>query len=157
MGNTGLPIGDGPLSEAFAMWQEFSQNTPVFDVGALINGGTTRELAAAEIAAYDAPFPDDSYKAGARIFPALVPTQPNDPAVEANKEAWAVLREWDKPFLTCFSDSDPITGGGDRVFQKLVPGASGQPHVTVKDAHHFLQEDAAPQLCQIIVDAIPAD
>ena len=156
VGNTGLPIGEGQLSEAFAMWQEFSQSTPVFDVGALINGGTTRDLTQAEIDAYDAPFPDDSYKAGARIFPALVPTRPDDPAIAANMAAWEVLRSWEKPFITCFSDKDPITGGGEKVFQKLVPGAQGQPHVTVTDAHHFLQEDASPRLCQIILEAVAA-
>ncbi|MBN4059552.1 hypothetical protein JYT35_00360 [Acidimicrobium ferrooxidans] len=111
------------------------------------------ELTTAEIAAYDAPFPDDSYTEGARILPSLVPTRPDDPATAANNAAWDVFKQWHRPFITCFSDSDPVTAGGDKPFLKLVPGALGQPHVTVANAHHFFQEDAAPQLAQIIIDA----
>ena len=154
VGNTGLPTGEHPPGDAFMAWQKFSQTTPTFDVGFLLNSATITELSAAEIAAYDAPFPDDSYKAGARIFPSLVPTQPDDPAATANKAAWEVFKKWDKPFITCFSDSDPVTAGGDKAFLAIVPGTKGQPHVTVANAHHFFQEDAAPQLAQIIVDAI---
>jgi haloalkane dehalogenase len=156
IGNTGLPTGEARPSSAFMAWQKFSQTTPVFDVGALIGMATITELSPAEIAAYDAPFPDDSYKEGARIFPSLVPIQPDDPAAEANKAAWEVFKQWTKPLITCFSDSDPVTAGGDAPFRELVPGAQGQPHVTVATAHHFFQEDAAPQLAQIIIDAIAA-
>jgi haloalkane dehalogenase len=157
VGNTGLPTGEHSPSDAFMAWQKYSQTTPVFDIGALINRATITELSTAEIAAYDAPFPDDTYKEGARIFPSLVPTQPDDPAADANKAAWEVFRRWDKPFICCFSDSDPVTAGGDKPFLQLVPGAQGQPHVTVEHAQHFFQEDAAPQLAQIIIDAIAAD
>ena len=154
IGNTGLPNGEGTPSDAFLAWQKFSQTTDVFDIGFLIDSATITELTAAEVAAYDAPFPDDSYKEGARIFPSLVPTRPDDPAVPANLTAWEVFKRWDKPFITCFSDGDPITRGGDKPFRSLVPGAAGQPHTTVENAHHFFQEDAAPQLAQIIIDAI---
>jgi haloalkane dehalogenase len=154
VGNTGLPTGDGPLSDAFMAWQKFSQETPVFDVGFLLNSATVTELSAGEIAAYDAPFPDDSYKAGARIFPSLVPTRPDDPAAAANRAAWKVLEAWDKPLITCFSDSDPVTAGGERVFQQRVPGAAGQPHVTIERAAHFLQEDGAEQIARVLIDAI---
>lgn len=156
IGNTGLPTGDAQPTEAFLRWQEFSQTTPVFDVGFLIQAATTTELSPEEVAAYDAPFPDDSYKAGARIFPTLVPTSPDDPAAEANRAAWTVFEQWDKPFICCFSDSDPVTKGGDKPFLARVPGAQGQPHTTVSNAHHFFQEDAAPQLAQIIIDAVAA-
>ncbi len=135
-------------------WQKFSQTTEVFDIGFLLDSATITELSAGEIAAYDAPFPDDTYKAGARIFPSLVPTSPDDPAAAANKAAWEVFMRWDKPLICCFSDSDPVTAGGDKPFLQLVPGAQGQPHVTVEHAHHFFQEDAAPQLAQIVIDAI---
>jgi haloalkane dehalogenase len=156
VGNTGLPTGDGRPSDAFLAWQRFSQTTPVFDVGFLLNAATITDLTADEVAAYDAPFPDDSYKAGARIFPSLVPTSPDDPAAEANRAAWRVFEQWTKPFICCFSDSDPITAGGDKPFRAKVPGAQGQPHVTVANAHHFFQEDAAPQLAQIVIDAVTA-
>src|SRR3954471_18005795 len=103
-------------------------------------------------AAYDAPFPDDRYQAGARVFPALVPTSPNDPAAAANRAAWESLARFDKPFPPAFSDGDPITGGGDRVFQKLVPGARGRPHTTLAGGGHFLQEDVGPELARVVVE-----
>lgn len=153
-GNTGLPTGDAPPGEAFMRWQQFSQTSPRFDVGRLIQGATTTTMADDVVAAYDAPFPDDSYKAGARQFPSLVPTAPDDPAAPANRKAWEVLEKWEKPFLTAFSDGDPITRGGERVFQARVPGTKGQPHTTIKDAGHFLQEDKGEELARVIVDFI---
>jgi haloalkane dehalogenase len=152
--NTGLPTGDQPLSEGFMRWREYSQRVDNFHVGGIVKGGCVNDPPSEVIAAYDAPFPDDSYKAGARQFPLLVPIRPDDPASEANRRAWEVLRRWEKPLLTAFSDSDPVTRGGERVFQKLVPGAQGQPHVTITGAGHFLQEDKGAELAQIIVDFI---
>jgi len=154
VGNTGLPTGRGQPSEAFLRWQQFSQTTPVFPVGDIINAATTTDLAPEVIAAYDAPFPDDAHKAGARIWPSHVPTSPDDPEAPANREAWEVLQRFDKPFLCCFSDSDPVTAGGDRPFLALVPGTEGQPHTTIEGAGHFLQEDAGPELARILVDFI---
>jgi haloalkane dehalogenase len=154
IGNTGLPTGEGAPSQAFLDWQKFSQESPVFPIGQILNGATITELTDAEIAAYDAPFPDETYKEGARIFPSLVPTSTDDPAADANRAAWEVFRAWTKPFVCCFSDSDPITGGGDKIFLKLVPGTEGQPHTTITNAHHFFQEDGAPQIAEVILDAI---
>jgi haloalkane dehalogenase len=152
--NSGLPSGDRPLSDAFMAWQKFSQETPQFPVGAIVNGGCASDLSPDVIAAYDAPFPDDSHTAGARIFPTLVPTGPDDPAAAANKAAWETLAAFERPFLTAFSDSDPITGGGDAVFLRTVPGTAGQPHTTIVGAAHFLQEDKGPELAQVIRDFI---
>ena len=152
IGNGGLPTGEGTPGEAFMAWQKFSQESPTFDIGRLINGATTTKLSDDVIAAYDAPFPDDTYKAGARIFPSLVPTRPDDPAAPANRKAWEVLMKWEKPFLTTFSDSDPVTKGGERAFQGRVPGAKDQPHVTIENAGHFLQEDRGEELARIVVD-----
>jgi haloalkane dehalogenase len=150
--NTFLPTGDQPLGEAFEAWRTFSQTAPEFHIGQIVNAGTHRQLSAAEIAAYDAPFPDDAFKAGARQFPALVPASPQDPAREANIAAWRVLEAWDKPFVCAFGALDPITRGADRVLQARIPGAAGQPHVTLEEAAHFSQEDAGPQLAQILLD-----
>ncbi len=152
IGNGGLPTGDQGANEAFLRWQKFSQTSPVFDVGRLIQSATVTTLPDDVLVAYDAPFPDDSYKAGARIFPSLVPTTPDDPAAPANRKAWEVLRRWEKPFLTTFSDSDPITRGGERVLQNLIPGAQGQPHVTIVGGGHFLQEDKGEELARVVVD-----
>lgn len=149
--NTGLPTGDTPMSAAFFAWQKYSQTTPNFHVGGIVKGGCVTELTPEIIAAYDAPFPDDRYTVGARQFPLLVPTTPDDPASQANRQAWQVLTHWNKPFLTAFSDSDAVTHGGERVFQKLVPGAQGQPHTIITKAGHFLQEDKGEELAHIIV------
>lgn len=150
--NTGLPTGDFSMGEAFLRWQQYSQTAPNFHVGGIVKGGCVTELSPEVIAAYDAPFPDDRYKAGARQFPLLVPTSPDDPASVPNRKAWEVLARWEKPFLTAFSDSDPITRGSDRVFQKVVPGTKGQPHTTIVGAGHFLQEDKGEELARVIVD-----
>jgi haloalkane dehalogenase len=147
--NTGLPIGIG-ANDAFKRWLEFSQTTPTLRIGNIVKGGTVRGLSNDEIVAYDAPFPDDSYKAGARRFPALVPYMPNHASVAENTAAWEVLKRFDKPFLTAFSDSDPITAGGEAVFHKLVPGTKGQSHVTITEAGHFLQEDKPLELVELI-------
>jgi haloalkane dehalogenase len=150
--NTGMPTGDRPMGEAFLRWQRYSQTTPNFHAGGIVKGGCVSELSPEVVAAYDAPFPDDRYKAGARQFPLLVPTSPDDPATVPNRKAWEVLARWEKPFLTAFSDSDPIMQGGDRVFQKVIPGAKGQPHTTIVGAGHFLQEDKGEELAQVVVD-----
>ncbi|WP_448641839.1 haloalkane dehalogenase [Geodermatophilus sp. URMC 63] len=154
--NTGLPTGDTPMGEAFLAWQRFATTAPRFDVGRVVANGTVTDLPAEVVAAYDAPFPDEASKAGARVFPALVPTAPDDPASAANRAAWEVLSRWEKPFLTAFSDSDPITGGGDRVFQRLVPGAQGMPHTTLRGGGHFLQEDVGPELGRAVAAFVAA-
>ncbi len=152
--NTFLPSGREPVSQAFLAWRKYSQEAPDFDCGRIVNGGTLRKLAPDEVAAYDAPFPDDRYKAGARIFPSLVPTSPDDPAAGPNQAAWAVLGRFDRPFLTAFSDGDPITRGGDRALQAAIPGARGQPHTTIAGGGHFLQEDRGPELARVVLDFI---
>ena len=154
IGNSGLPTGHGPASEAFLRWQRFSQTTPVFPVGDLVGRACTTELSAAVVAAYDAPFPDDTFKAGARIFPSFVPTNPDDPETAPNQAAWRVLEAFQKPFLCAFSDSDPVTAGGDAPFLAKVPGARGRQHPTIVGAGHFLQEDAGPELAAVIRDFI---
>jgi haloalkane dehalogenase len=154
--NTFLPTGDTPPGEAFLRWQEFSQKAPSLPIGNIVNGGCTTGLPVEIIAAYDAPFPDDSYKAGARVFPRLVPTRPDDPASDANRRAWEVLKKWEKPFLTAFSDGDPITRGADRRFHELVPGTKGMPHTTIAGGGHFLQEDKGAELARVVVDFIRA-
>lgn len=154
IGNTGLPTGDGKPSDAFLAWQRFSQEVEEFPVGFIINGGCTTDLAPEVIAAYDAPFPDEAAKAGARIFPTLVPTTPDDPAAPDNRAAWEVLERFEKPFLLAFSDADPITGGGDRVFRERVPGAAGRAHVTIEGGGHFLQEDRGAELGRVLAEFI---
>lgn len=155
--NTGLPTGDHKLTEAFMAWQHYSKTSPEFNIGGLISSATTRTLSPDEIAAYDAPFPDDTFTAGARIFPSLVPTAPDDPTAAANRAAWEVLSRWEKPFVCCFSDQDPVTRGGENAFLARVPGTKEQPHLTIENAHHFVQEDAPQEIARIILDTIERD
>jgi haloalkane dehalogenase len=152
--NTFLPTGDRPPGDAFLAWQRFSQETPEFPVGRIVNGGCTSDLTDDVIAAYDAPFPDDTYKAGARQFPMLVPTSPDDPATPANRAAWEALGGWTRPFLCAFSDHDPITGGADRALREHIPGCQGQQHTTIEGGGHFLQEDRGPDLARVVVDLV---
>jgi len=123
---------------------------PELPVGKIVSTGCATALAPEIVAAYDAPFPDESYKAGARQFPMLVPTSPHDPASEANRAAWKVLERWEKPFLTAFGDGDPITRGADAVLQAKIPGAKGQAHTTLRGAGHFLQEDRGEELGEVV-------
>ena len=154
--NTALPTGDRPMGAAFAAWRAFSQEVPEFRAGRIVYGGTTKKITEEEQAAYDAPFPDESYKAGARAFPVLVPDSPDNPEAPANRAAWEVLRRFERPWLTAFGADDRIMAGVDKVFQQAIPGAAGQPHVTLPDAGHFLQEDVGPELARIVADFIAA-
>jgi haloalkane dehalogenase len=151
--NTGLPTptreGWAPL--AFRAWRAFARWSPVFPVGRILDFGTTKQLAPEVRAAYEAPFPTPRHLVGARTMPLLVPITPDDPAVPANESAWEVLRRWQKPFLTAFSDRDPITRGLEHGFQSQIPGAKGQPHVTISNAGHFLQEDKGEELGALVV------
>ena len=152
--NTFLPTGMTTAPDAFIQWRNFSQNVPEFPIGKVIDMATVSKLSPEVIAAYDAPFPDESYKAGARQFPILVPIDKNDPEAVKNIQAWEQLKQWSKPLLTLFSDSDPIMKGGEKVFQKLVPGAAGQAHTIIKQGGHFLQEDQGEQIAQLVVEFI---
>jgi haloalkane dehalogenase len=150
--NTMLPTGDHDPGDAFRAWREYSQRTEDLPIGKIVNGGTHRELSEREIAAYDAPFPEASFKAGARQFPTLVPITPDDPAAPANRAAWEVLKGFEKPFVCAFGDSDPVTRGADAVLEKLIPGAAGQPHETLAGVAHFCQEDGGPRLAEIVIE-----
>jgi len=152
--NTFLPTGDIKPPDAFFLWRQFSQTVAEFPTGFIVSRAVARGMAPEVIAAYDAPFPDESYKAGARQFPTLVPATPDDPASEANRAAWRGLEGFTRPFVTAFGDSDPITRGADKVLQSRIPGAAGQPHTTLIKAGHFLQEDVGPELAQVVIDLV---
>ena len=152
--NTGLPTGDHSPSEAFIKWRRFSQDVPIFPTSTVIQNATTTELDEATLAAYDAPFPDERYKAGARMFPLLVPTSPDSPEAQANRQAWEKLKQFKKPFITAFGDSDPITSGGDKLFQKLVPGSKGMVHTRIANGGHFIQEDKGEELANLLIQFI---
>ena len=152
--NTFLPTGDRKPGDAFFAWRTFSQEVEELPVGGIVRGGCVTSLEPDVVQGYDAPFPDETYKAGVRQFPMLVPVEPDDPAAEANRAAWQVLERWDKPFLTIFGDSDPITRGADRVLQERIPGAAGRNHVTVDGAGHFIQEDKGEEVARLLVEFV---
>ncbi len=152
LGNGGLPTGDQQLPKAFTAWRAFARFSPWFPIGQIIQKGTVNEMSDAAVKAYDAPFPSSKYKAGARAFPMLVPTQPDNPASEANRAAWKTFAQWEKPFLTTFSNKDPITRGGEAPWQNVVPGAQNREHVTIRGAGHFLQEDKGPELASVLIE-----
>jgi len=148
--NGGLPTGDGRTGKAFFEWQRFSQEAPELPVGAIVAGGCTTTLAPEVVAAYDAPFPDERYKEGARQLPVLVPSTPDDPASAANRRAWEVLAAFERPFLCAYSDGDPITRGADAKFLATVPGTRSQPHTTIEGGGHFVQEDRGAVLAGLV-------
>ena len=153
--NTGLPTGDEPMGKGFMRWREFASNSPDLPVGLVIQNGTAERALKQEIvAAYESPFPDVSYKAGAMIFPLLVPLSPDDPGAAEMRKAKEVFSRWQKPVLVMFSDKDPITRGGDLFFRSLLPSAKDQPEIVIHDAGHFLQEDKGEEIAQHIVDFI---
>jgi haloalkane dehalogenase len=153
-GNTFLPTGEGIPSQAFLDWRNFSQNVKRLPIGKIIQNGCVTKLSSEVLKGYNAPYPSEEYKAGARKFPVLVPVTPDNPEGIKNKKAWEVLKNWKKPFLTTFSDSDPVTAKGDIFLRRAIPGAKGQPHVTIKEAGHFLQEDKGEELAKIIHDFV---
>lgn len=150
--NTGLPNGEQPMAEVWWQFREAITTAPKLDIGAFVQSGCRRPLSARARAAYDAPFPDDRYCAGPRAMPGLVPTAPDDPAAPANKAAWATLAASPTPMLVAFSDSDPITGPMAAIFQREMHGAQGIDHPVIRDAGHFLQEDAGEELAAHIVE-----
>lgn len=151
-----LPTADRGTPPAFRIWRTFATRSPVLPVGRIVATGTKRKLSRAERAAYDAPFPSARYKAGARAFPALVPTSPDDPAVPANRAAWARLGAWEKPFLTLFGQDDPILGRADKPLQEHVPGARDQPHARLSGSH-FVQEDAGVEIATRTISWLQGD
>ena len=147
--NTVLPTGLVPMPESFLKWRAYSQHSETFDLGKIVDTGTVEPLPSEVIRAYNAPFPSEAYKAGARVFPALVPVDAQDPEAENNRKAWEVLKRWEKPFLTVFGSEDAIMRGAEKAFQELIPGARGQDH-TILYAGHFIQEEKGPELVRII-------
>ncbi|WP_097460626.1 haloalkane dehalogenase [Mangrovitalea sediminis] len=153
VGNGMLPTGEQKVPRAFQLWKAFAVYSPWFPISRIVNTACFRKLGPDELKAYDAPFPSSNYKAGARAFPRLVPVSPTDPASDANRQAWKVLEQWKKPFLTTFSNGDPIMRGGDKYLQERIPGAKGLPHQTLVGGH-FLQEDSPVQFARAINDLL---
>ncbi len=149
--NTGIPVGEG-VNKFMADWLAFSQSVDELPISALVDGGTTRALTDGEKRAYDAPYPDGTYQASVKQFPLLIPVQPDNPGVPMCRDTWAYLETWTKPFLTVFGSNDLISykPGAHTKFQRLVPGAQGQPHVVLDGPNHFIQEDAPAELVTII-------
>src|SRR5215510_4939826 len=154
--NTFLPTGDQPMPEIWLRFREVVRTAPVLGISRLVQSGCQKKLTKGVLAAYDAPFPDESFLAGPRAMPGLVPTTPSDPATAANRAAWKRLATWDRPFLVAFSDRDPITGGMAPILKSAIPGAAGLEHPVITGAGHFLQEDEGERLGQVIAGFLRA-
>ena len=151
--NTALPTGDISAGKAFEDWKNYAQTVENFHAGGIIKGGTVKGLDQYVIDAYNAPFPDDSYNEAARQFPMLVPVTPDNPSSQKNREAWEVLKNWNKPFLCVFSEQDQIFNGVDKAFTKLIPGCQNQPHKTIQGGH-FIQEDNPEECIEAILHVL---
>jgi haloalkane dehalogenase len=150
--NHGYPTGDAPPNEALRQWQEYAATAADFDVSAIVNRACASSLTPQTLRGYDAPYPDDTYKAGARVFPALIPVRPDDPSAPAVRASRTALGQSDMPFLTVYGEQDPIGGAADAMFHSLVPGTAGQPHVRLADAGHNMPEDAGALLGTVVAD-----
>lgn len=154
--NTGLPAGDAPMTEGFLRWRAYATRTPDLPAGRIVRRSAVNpELVSDDVvAAYDAPFPDVSYKTGAQMFPQLVPMERDQPGAGEMRETREALRRWDKPALVMFSDGDPVTAGGDRFFRSLIPTSQNEPAITIRGAGHFLQEEKGEEIARHIVDFV---
>ena len=150
--NTFLPTGGGQASPGFLAWREFARTSPDFNIGGILDRATATPRSEAEIAAYNAPFPDEASKAGARAFPQLVPVEDDKPGVAENKAAWEGLAAFDRPFLTLFGEDDPVLGSAGPLLANRIKGAQGQPHAMLSTCGHFSQEDRPRELAQGVID-----
>lgn len=154
LANTFLPTGSEDLGPAFGMWRDLSQSVPELDCGRVVQAATTTTLSREVVYAYNAPFPNEDYRAGAREFPMLVPTTPDAPGAADNRAAWTVLQQLDLPVLLAFSDSDPVTRSGEPLLRERLPGARDREHTTIAGGGHFLQEDRGPELAHAVLDFV---
>ena len=156
LGNGGLPTGLDAVPRAFHVWRAFARWSPWFPIGRIVRSGCAAGLPDAAVAAYEAPFPTRAHRVATRVYPTFVPISPADPECQRNQQAWAFFERWERPFLTLFSTRDPITRGGERPWEKRVPGAQGQPHQRIRGAGHFLQEDKGPEVAAALAAFVGA-
>lgn len=153
--NTALGTGDVPLGRGFLAWRAYAEAHPDLDVAALLKRSTSG-LSDAEAAAYAAPFPDATYKAGVRAFPKLVPDSPDAPGAELSRRArtwWQ--EEWAGQSFMAVGLADPVLGPpAMRLLRSQLPGCP--PPLELEGVGHFVQEDAGEQVARAALDAFAA-
>jgi haloalkane dehalogenase len=142
------------LEESLVDYLLYTQRAPELRASDFIGAATTGSLPAEVLAAYDAPFPGPEHTAGLRQMTALLPLTRNDVGARIGRRTMRALEQFDRPFVTAYSDGDPATRGWDEVFQERVPGARGRNHVTIEGAGHFVQEDAGAELGRIVAEVV---
>lgn len=147
--NSGLPIGSG-ASEGFKQWLNYSQTVEDFNAGKIVYQGSLKALDNYEIDAYNAPFPDDSFKVAARVFPTIVPITKEHAEVEENIKAWEVLKKFDRPTVAIFGEHDASFRGGDKYIIEKIAGAKGMNHQRI-NAGHFSQENQPELIAETIL------
>ena len=152
--NTDCPTGEAELAEEWYAFRDFVETVEELPIGMLIQNATATDLSEAVLAAYEAPYPAEDLKAGARAWPDMVPRADGGDGGEITSAARERLGEWEKPAFVLFADSDPITRGARDPLRELIPTATDQPDVWIEDAMHFLQEDAGEEIAAEIVDFV---
>ncbi|MDH3509298.1 MAG: haloalkane dehalogenase [Gammaproteobacteria bacterium] len=148
LSHTQLPTGHPAGREWFIKWRAEQFALPAFPQGEMVNSGVKHQLSPETIAAFDAPYLDESYKTGPRRFPMILPISPDDPAAETNQAAWRILASWDKPVLTLFSADFTGSAMGPAKILNHIPGTRGQNHALLDDAGFYIVEDQAKELAE---------
>ena len=151
------PDGTVVVEQQLLDYQRLTQDLAPFRPSLFVQGATASEVPEPVLAAYDAPFPDESYAVGPRRLPALMGTTPRSECARINRDSVESLRASGVPLLTAFSDGDPGTAGWAEVMADWIPGAAGQLHVTIAGAGHFLQEDRGPELADVVAQFVEAN
>jgi haloalkane dehalogenase len=151
-----LPVIGKEVPPFFQIWKFFCRYSPWLPVGRIISYACQENLSYAEKEGYNFPFSVTNQKNAIRVLPQLIPLKEGDSGADLIQKSWKLLEKWEKPFLTVFSNNDPITRSGERILKQRIPGTKNQPH-RILHGKHFLQEDAPHELSRIINEFVESN